>query len=144
MKRFAQVSTVVLMFVLGILFLAQATESQFAARELNKKQLGSLYGGCWQDYCIVTLYTCNSEAGNRCNLLIHDGLSCFRCVNDIQKEGCDGDNWCIPFITCTDCVVDTPHDCGKETSGTCWYGQGCKDQTLMDSDCGEADQCHTS
>lgn len=115
------------------------------AQELGDRELGALFGGgCWADeYCVVHRFTCNEGYGYQCNFPIQEGKACFRCENDTQEEKCDGDDWCIPYVTCTDCIVDDAHDCGKETLGTCLAEGGCDDTEVSTWDCGDAFQCHT-
>ncbi len=114
------------------------------ARALSSSELGSLYGGCFDEYCEVKEFTCNTSYGSPCILPLSSGDYCARCEHDTQIEECDGDNLCIPWVSCSDCIVDTAHDCGMETIGTCNAGGGCNISNTGDIDCNTAFQCHTA
>jgi len=135
-------------FVVGVVFLAAGVSgvSASSARALTDAEQACLFGGFCDNYCVSGNFTCNNDWGSQCNALT-GGSACFRCETDAQEEECDGDNWCIPYLTCTDCVSDPPHDCGMETAGTCSQGSPpytCERDFTSDNDCGDAFRCHTS
>ena len=79
-----------------------------SARELNQTELAVRFGGWCDEYCEVERFTCNENYGSSCPNSLAQGNACMRCESDTQEEECNGDEWCIPYVTCTDCIEDTP------------------------------------
>ncbi len=111
--------------------------------EVSDSQLALEFGGYCDNYCEAYSSTCNSSPGYLCVSPLTVGSYCARCKTDTVVEVCNGDYFCIPGWSCTDCIIDLPVNCGKKTFGSC-TPTSCNAYNTMTTDCGEAFKCHTS
>lgn len=134
-----------MLFVTGlaIVLALLANHTPVLARTIDTPTLTSTYGGDWECTCEIKSYTCNSSPGTECSGLATQNAYCSRCSSDAATEHCVEAGYCLPYITCSDCVVDDPHECGQVTEGSC-TGSTCEiADTDPSSSCGTASQCHT-
>jgi len=118
-------------------FLLQDSQETFAAKYIDESSLATFFGGAdWECGCETESKPC-AQSPIYCL-----AGSCEYCESEAQKEHCVGWGWCIPYITCSDCIWDDDHDCGRLAVGSCinrkcvfqlWYGN-----------CQTVAQCHTS